>query len=568
MNLLFLRTVTLVVGLLALVGCASLDPVNVQYTKHCGWNTDKPGMEDGPRCASELRNRYLKAVSQRANIETASQVGLVGLVATVSSLAALDSIGTSEIAVAGIGGGLLLVAPRLTGSEQRDFIYLAGAEAMNCVLDATVEASLLLSDSEDKAARQRRRDILAGSMADLRTIELQGDSAESRQLNSILETADGLLRKARQSERQLTTVDRRILNVARSIDIRVTGALRRDRVDVREIVSGLSGAVGLVQEINTDLLNRTADAGSVSAFNSAKQEVRSKLAKVEAAIREVRLDIEEVEAALTPFNSESLRKRCSLNNVEVQPFSVSESRIVFAKPESGKTRSAVIQVRGGKAPHSASFSGKVPNEPSSLVRSVEETRDGAARIRVTVTEAVEPGTYRLLIREAGGRTAQTTIQIGTNSSQGKAAGTKTIGADQEKNEAVESMQSTLLAMSKCVLKEGSEFPGDQRAGFDPKKIDGLLGGEGSDTRKAANHALTFDDSGKPTTWKDLVGDIEARAAHVTKLVDDLRNEHCVSEGSSSGAKEGEKPDTATGDERKPEDATDSAEPAEPAEGKS
>ena len=100
-------------------------------------------------------------MSDREILHTVNNAWILSVVTSFGILAGLGAVSTEAILGGSIGSAALIAAPRIFGTDQRDFTYMAGAEAMTCVLDGARQALLLssetgfLTDVEDK-----RKDVL------------------------------------------------------------------------------------------------------------------------------------------------------------------------------------------------------------------------------------------------------------------------------------------------------------------------------------------------------------------------------------------------------------------------
>ena len=169
--------------LLGMTACSLVDPIVVRAIDAC--DPVATG-KSGEGCAAALRDRYLDAVGDRERLSTLTNAGLLTVVTTFGVLAGFDKVDAETILASGIGGAALLATPRVFGTDQRDFIYLAGAEAMSCVLDAGLPAIRLQSDTAFRTEHEEARGAVKASIDKLQGASLALGEAESSAIGRAL----------------------------------------------------------------------------------------------------------------------------------------------------------------------------------------------------------------------------------------------------------------------------------------------------------------------------------------------------------------------------------------------
>ena len=483
-------------AVLLLGGCKTtglIDPIVVHEVDAC-----QPGtMQSGKGCAEGLRQKYLEAVSAREILNTSINASLLALVTAFGVLGVLDGLGTKSLLAGGVGGAALLAAPRVFGSEQRDFTYLAGAESMSCVLEAAGPALRMREDKNFvKDVRQARNDVLASIE---RLSELApGVKFEERPLVlQMLSDLDEAYRESGRTLRALENSDERVLGVARSIDTKVNIALVQQRTDPLTLARSLGATAGLVQSSITQLSQSTLTAGGSQKLTSAP--TVEKAMAIAARRRAVLAShVEEIQSAMTPFDDSSFRTRCTLDAQELASLSVQPTRLIFGPADGTKMRTAIVVVRGGGAGHNAEIIDVQPAEEGLLTVSVVDTREGFARIKIIAGPALE-GDFTLLVRDPSERQLKVPIFVGaaasttTNNSAGSnnpSASNRSLPPERRDRADVRALQSTLTGVTTCTLKPGlpSNVPALQKK-LDPMGVDGKIGfseKEATGQRKQSN----------------------------------------------------------------------------------
>lgn len=525
------RIAVLLLALQLIVSCSLVDPIVVRRIAECDPTTPTA---DGADCAAKLRSGYLDAVSDREMLNTATNAGLLALVTTFGIMASLGAVNADTILAGGIGGAALLAAPRIFGTDQRDFTYLAGAEAMSCVLDAARPALLLVSDKEFLADLQNKRQAVLDSIGELEQINAglpsEAVTAVGQNLKTTLAEAKAIYLKSGRLLRTLKATDTRVLNAARSIDTTVNTALAQQRTDPLTFARSLGASTTLVQGQISQFLPQLPALSGKALEETSAGEIVSAVARAQQRIFDLQAATEEMEQVTSPFESASLRKRCTIDALEIRPFSAEPTRLTLPASDGSTIRSASIVVQGGKASHTAALIGNRPADPSTLVISMEETRDGFARVGVTATPGLTGGAYSLRIADQEGRSLTVPIVIGgLPPSPRPTVPKKALAPEQTRLAEVENLQKKLKALANCTAKPSATALESIRASLDPGAIDGRLGGDQSNTRRAIDNLLTLTLEGElspPPTWTAMTGDVKAKANDVAKRVDAVHAALC------------------------------------------
>jgi hypothetical protein len=532
-------TALLIVTSLLVMSCSLIDPIIVRRIAECDPTSSSAS---GANCAAKLRSGYLEAVSNREMLNTATNVGILTLLTTFGILASVDAINAETIVAGGIGGAALLATPRLFGTDQRDFTYLAGAEAMTCVLDAARPALILVSDTGFLADVQTKRTAVLNSIDTLEKIDsglpAEATTVVGQNVKTTLAEAKALYMKSGRLLRTLRTSDARVLNAARSIDTKVNTALVQQRTDPLALANSLGASTTLVQGQISQFLPQLPAPPKKKPEETSAPEAESAVANAKQRILDLEAVTDDMEQVVSPFESESLRKRCTIDSPDIRPFSTDPTHLTLPASNGSAPRLAKIEVTGGKASHTATLVGVLPPDPSTLIVSMEETRDGFARILVTATPALTGGTYNLRVAEKEGRNVTVPIVVvGSPPAPAPAPApsppsrTGTIAPERTKVAEVETLQKKLKALVTCTLKSPVP-PGVEnvRPSFDPGAIDGILGGDDSNTRRAITNLLNVtlsNETSPPEPWETMKGDVKSKATAVAQRVDAVSKALCT-----------------------------------------
>ena len=287
----------------------------------------------------------------------------------------------------------------------------------------------------------------------------------------------------------------RVLNAARSIDIKVNTALVQQPTDPLALASSLGASTTLVQGQISQFLPPTPDPPAPDSPEMRLQGTDEKSAVAIAKQRIMALQTSDHFRLSQPVCC--YRHQMGLERGP-QALLSKEGRLHIPLPWS--KRSLPTRVR------------------SSL--SIEETRDGFARIRVTATPALSGGSYELRVADKEGRSVTVSnVVVASPSSPATIPEVKTL-------------QEELKKFATCSLKPSApSIPTSVRALINPGKINGIHGGDTSRTRTAIDLFLTITLAGEaaaPAKWADREGDVKVKATAVTQRVDAVIKASCES----------------------------------------
>lgn len=411
-----------------------------------------------------MRDKYFRAISHQAILNSGTGLTLISIGASTLLLAVTGGASQDVIASLGIGGAALFAGGTFLRSQQRQLIYVAGANAIACTL-AVIEPMRVAQKSVEPF--KENLDAFPALIRELSTeiVSLKPQNPNNPELlaaEEVLSEGAVVLKQGRAALVTVETSGGVVFNAVERIRGHVARALIDTERNLRALVNSLGASipltVGQLAPIAPDALPSVPSQPSTLA-DLNEPTVRAKLESLVKAV-------EDQIAKLVPFidivqsaPSPEILKSCEVNieaaglNFEVMPTS-----LAFDVGQTAVTSSIVVT--GGQSPYEVNWISTRP--PSGVNMTLSYSSTGTGIVTITIDLGTAPNVYSLLVKDASSASKIVAVHINsTTNALGDASGRTSSGTGRTTgNPTVFTIQS--------LLKIYAGFTGE---------IDGIMGTE-------------------------------------------------------------------------------------------
>jgi hypothetical protein len=419
------RALRIVIGILCLLTLHGCAPV-VRWDPPVTTTVPNYSMDYAITYAHAARKAYHKSIDSQTYLTTGLSSGLILLGGVVTGLAVYGAHRDALIGAA-LGGGTAYALGNWNYSKQRQLIYQAGVEGINCSIRAVTPLYMSADDLKGLNEALGRIDTLVPTvLAGIATADgLQkplGEGGSKRNAQALIENARRLVENASKtlvSGRQFAAKVRRagaeLVNAVDRIDAAVSKAALDtipDLTSIPKVVSGLAGFSGMfapgVESFITKKLKETADSSEgekvapglpASPLAIALDQLSAQSDKLAAAVNQVTARLGGYDTAL---NTDALAD-CGVASIGVGMRALPDS--VEFKPGADQTKRIVVS--GGIKPYNAIV---LDNLPEGLT--VRNPVPFDSTFEVTATKSLKADdTFRILIADASNPFKSVEVQI-------------------------------------------------------------------------------------------------------------------------------------------------------------
>jgi len=407
-----------VVALLLLSGCVlvpALEPNKAKVTAY----SENPTLTNAVAVAESLRSNYTKEVKDQIVTERVMAIGLIAAT-TVAADMAIRDVSKHDVLGLALGTGATYTATNFLVSKPQQYIYAAGANAVQCALDTVHPMRVAFLKRSRLETLIKEIDTASRDLeTELATItKLDPDLIEGQRASAVMQEAKGIKALATDALIAMDNAGGDLYSALGRIQNQVTQAISANSPNLQSLMQQLGSALpALGSQITGVVLPAVPEmkAKGTAKTATSPSAVKSLLAatkKVEELDAEAQLIIAAVQAKP---NAESL-KACSVDLAQAGlTMKVTPSDEV-AVP-SGKA--ATFSVSGGVLPYQrATWIGSAP--------SIDEvqltTETGAGLVTIVVNAGAKAGKYMLLVRDSAQGRETVNVSI-TNSSEDAAEAT-------------------------------------------------------------------------------------------------------------------------------------------------
>jgi hypothetical protein len=481
------RFATIALSTTALASCSLVDPYVTPNKDIRQKYNDERSLEAAFKYAEALRDEYKGAISDQAILNNSVGLALIP-VAALAAYYGITGGHSNTVLGLGLGGAGAYIGASYLHNEPRQFVYASGVTAVNCaisIMEPMRRAQIVLeAENTPEAEGTAQGDEKVAKNAsltpritrlELATSELKVAIGGALQfLNSqdpaiivaqdTVNAATATAADGRAVEVLLKTSGGTLFSSVRQIEATVDRAVIDTEPNLSALVSSLGTSLPLragqiaPQPKPTEKVQGQAGQGQPGAFDvdSVTQSLTDKRQAVEREIIAVR-EIVDMVKDRTPEQS--------LQNCGVD---ISKSGLTFklipeapiAFIDAGAKEASTISVRGGEPPYAATWVGATPPDiTATLTPSPSWDETGVLTVTET-TESPAPGTYSLLVHDAG--VGETIIEVRSqNAGQPASANVRTGAAPARALAPDPDVQQLQLLL--------------EQKDIDPGKIDGRFG---------------------------------------------------------------------------------------------
>ncbi|WP_374369525.1 hypothetical protein [Dongia sp.] len=429
-------------AMLSLNACAVLHPEIAPEQDKVDAFDATGALPDAVRLADSLRAQYIDKVEDLILLDRSIGLLLIGAAAAAAGIGATGGPSTMVLGL-GLGGVAGYTANSFINPRPQQFIYAAGAQAVQCALDVMqpqivayrdyprLRLLLLGGKVDDKTPKEAELRPLAALIEDLRwRIGDNGDVQSETMIRgqSALERAEKTLAAGMNALRVMNGAGEQLRSSLRLIEGQVAQAIVASSPTVESLAASLSSSLPpLVQKFTASQAPATSKAATDAAAANAEKQTS---AKHDTAIKELTDEIEgrlpEIDAIVSFVEASPSVERLATCRVDTKAagltMAVTPTSDVSVTAPAGTTPVIVTyQVSGGVLPYRANWNGTQP--PAEEVEMAIESGQGI--ITVQVKKGAKPATYGILIKDAANGQQSVTLRI---AEAGKSAGAGTAGA--------------------------------------------------------------------------------------------------------------------------------------------
>ncbi len=371
-----------------------------------------------------MRAQYASKVEDQILLDRVVGLALIGAAASVVGLATTGAA-TVPIIATTLGGGALFGTDSLLSNKPQQFIYAAGANAVQCALDS-MQPMIVAYGSHD-----RLQHLIDGTPDG--TIKAQGDKALPVKIayaetlmasfgaytdsptylraQAAVQQARAILDPARQALNTMNISGGILRSSLASIELQVTNAIISSSPSIPALAQSLGFALPAIGRPLSlpPVPSVTAQAGGRQGLGTFSNENERELAKAAEDLEQTTAEITTIISAVNERPSADKLKTC---NVDVTRAGLTMTidpvgEISIPAPSGSTPNTATIRVSGGVLPYSAGWSGATP-PPAEVTMGIES---GQGIVTVTVEKGARPNVYAILIRDAANGAASTGIRI-------------------------------------------------------------------------------------------------------------------------------------------------------------
>ena len=421
----------------ALSGCAGPPLVDVQrpgFSRAATVDIEPMTLSQARVELLELRATYREAMALQLSTTQYAGAGLVALGALVTGLAAGKAHPDAIVGISLLGGTSYAIGA-LTLDRRRVLAFDAGIKALDCSYAAVIPldlgtkrlAALNVANQRLDTARKSAAaaaNTLRASLTNDDKLKFLG-AADAVAARRNLEAFDAALVESEKAQRAATQLGedtrelgQRLQNTVHTIAARVDGFIAQTVPDVsavQQAVAGLGGfAAMFAPGAGVDKTLATSLANFAPKSNSGTPDGQQAFAAFEVALKKLVVETAklfdataEVKDLLGTVNGASVvaaLKACNAADV-ILPMSLEPSALTLqSKSGAGKG----FAMKGGTRPYTVRWLDAAPDGLNlSFVGGLVDT----AQIATSASTAVTPETYRLIVNDSTGQSAQLAVTV-------------------------------------------------------------------------------------------------------------------------------------------------------------
>jgi hypothetical protein len=432
------RIVAMAVAVSMVAGCAVTPP---RWTTPDPKEVHEQTMPYAQAYARSAMRAYQSAVDGEVVASTRLGSGLIGLAGVITALAAYGAHKDALIGGALLGGTAYAIG-NWNLSKQRQLVYLAGAEAVNCALTAVNAFNMSEADriglNDALADLERSLGEVTGGIdvalarkkavpVDTATKQLH-DSADQAIVNA--RTATGAGREVLQSGRQIAgKVHRAGGELVNAVD-RISVAVDKAALETIPDLASVTKVVGGIAGFATAFVPASASVeGFTKAAAGARTESRRALAAADQSVqgqKELTDSLEQLASRVELLANATARVRsrtavfdASATTESLKNCNVNVSSGLTATPSTlqlkgGVEESYLVMVSGGTKPYGAELQGAAAS--SGLTRLGPTGFDNTMYVKGTT--ATQSGTYSILVWDSSNPPKSISVSVTVGSGAG------------------------------------------------------------------------------------------------------------------------------------------------------
>lgn len=462
--------------------CSLMDPY-VRVDQATLKKLDDNSLAGAFEYATLVQDGYNGAISEHAMLNSSVGLALIPVTALAAYYGITGGHGNTILAL-GLGGAGTYLGASYLHSEPRQFIYAAGAKAIECSMG--VMRPLLAVDKLGKSPSPEGTEPAVESTEDTFQERTNTLSARTEKLQVILSSArirlgetdpevvDGLgeLDQARALQTDANKLLARLregsgglLTAVKQIEATITQAIIATEPDLSQLVNTLGTAIPHQASVitNTAVIKSSPepDPGIKKDARSVKVVTREDLATARAQLASSVSDVGAIVDQVRNHSPADALIACGASLDAIAPkFEVSpQAPIVFSR--AAETETTTLFIRGGKPKYALNWGNTAPTD---IDLKLDNVWDDTLVVRVTETlPNAKDGQYSLIIKDTTDNEVAINVTVknvaaATSSEEGGGGGTPTPPNPPEEDPRVSALQT--------LLKEN---------GHDIPKVDGILG---------------------------------------------------------------------------------------------
>jgi hypothetical protein len=364
-------------------GCTSLEKVPQRDSAAAEtFLASTKTLPDAVKITEKLRTAYLDRARAQRREERLSGLGLIGLGLLTANMAA-RGVGDSAVLGLGMVGAGAYAAGNYTNTRADRSIFIYGASALQCALQATQPLQIAYTRQADLATGITWIESDAAALEVVLSEFANSTHEKVVQARNALAKARSLLPAAKDAQTRLTGAGGDLFSVVGKIEIEVEKALETSNPDFRALVASLIQSKILSVPA---FLERVPVAGGVKT--SAAEftlEIPTKRLLSNVALVQGIVDLVNVKPTVADLESCKLDLAATGVSMKVEPTALTIS--------AGTTRTALSS--GGVPSYSASWLGANPPSDQVVLRS-----EGNGVLLIEAKDNAQAGTYTIAVSDS------------------------------------------------------------------------------------------------------------------------------------------------------------------------
>ena len=434
---------------LPLTGCVVVPALEPDDKLVADYSSD-PTLPKAIKVAESLRDAYTGEVKDQIVTERVTAIALIAATVVAADMA-IRQVSESEVLGLTLGAGALFTGTNFMVSKPQQYIYAAGANAVQCALDAVHPMRVAHSKRASLEGLIKKMDLDIRNLESRLLLFKTVDIEEAQRGRAVAQEAKNILPVAREALVALDNAGGELYSSMGRIQAEVTRAISANSPNLQSLMQQLGNALpALGAQITGVALPAPTDtkAATKSAADPAE------LAKLVALITAVEADLADLQLIISAVQAKPSADKLKTCSVDLQQAGLTMKVIPSGTLSVAAGTTAPVSIAGGVLPYQpATWVGSAP--PADKVELATETGAGIVTIK---TKADAPaGTYMLLLRDSAQGRETVNISItatsggNTTSPNGQKSASKCVEIPQ-----VKKVQQALISKGITTVKIGDE----------------------------------------------------------------------------------------------------------------